>query len=539
MEVTDFSPYLIDLENWLTTSNPQSRNPGNKKFDSEWNDKTWFNDDLTPPEASAEMENLSEDSADNFSPENLIAKSNLIQPIGLIPDYDPDNIFPITIKKTSNTSNFKQGYLTQAPITSSPIVLRKAKNSLKITKGQTEINNYLDGLNNNIENENLAYSEKVFYIPEQLKGMSGKIGIKPGFQQLLEITKNFANRNLNCFLAPRCELSFNYLIEEASDFYDNEYVQGLVVKQGMNLGLNFFDKPIETLIKEAAEKQYETSSKNFPDDFAALKATQPQSFAEALIHCITPLFTRLGLHGFPFSLPKNINQEPSDSSGKISADDYQSIDSLTEFNIWQFQQLDGIFGQFPLRIKTKDAEGKEHLLSFPNLAETLSELIGMLSYAGILQELMLKMNVKQGVEIEKTFLTALEGRDFAKSNADFMGYRIDEDAEEIILAFDPTAKNISDFLNNHESKTSRYKISEAEKNDLLSILNKIAISADIAKSAVFRQDFGNYPGKQMREKIDEKIKNFDDKWDSFVKAINKQAGLYGQIKNFTPNIDTL
>lgn len=79
-------------------------------------------------------------------------------------------------------------------------------------------------------------------------------------------------------------------------------------------------------------------------------------------------------------VPKLITQPPKDNKGKDS--DYVIIKSMPEFMVWQFKQIDALFGRFPIKIVQSDGDlteegDQETTIVIPNLSEGISELIAL------------------------------------------------------------------------------------------------------------------------------------------------------------------
>jgi hypothetical protein len=151
---------------------------------------------------------------------------------------------------------------------------------------------------------------------------------------------------------------------------------------------------------------------------------------------------------------------------------------------------------------------------------------------------LLKLGIKQGIETERVLLTALQGMDYTKANLEFLGYRIKEKSEEIKMGFKSDATNIKEFLEGGLTKTSRFEIAPEQTESLIEILNHIATAADIAKAAVFRQQIDQFPGKEMQETVQKQTQNNEAQWEQFLKVINDELGIYSNLPNWNPKINS-
>lgn len=118
---------------------------------------------------------------------------------------------------------------------------------------------------------------------------------------------------------------------------------------------------------------------------AALEAIAQKEFGcdlDPVIDAVEKLTAAVGVIELDegIKLPKLITAPPDDNKGKDS--DYVTVNSLPEFLVWHFRQLDALMGRFPIKIVQADgdltAEGEqERTITVPNLSEGIAELIAL------------------------------------------------------------------------------------------------------------------------------------------------------------------
>ncbi|MGL6342334.1 MAG: hypothetical protein ACRC80_24700, partial [Waterburya sp.] len=109
------------------------------------------------------------------------------------------------------------------------------------------------------------------------------------------------------------------------------------------------------------------------------------SITQFITRAAAVIFARLGLDDFPCKVPEDItlDLEAVNSEDLLEKLATRTIDIPTQsqFNSWQFRQLDAILGRFPIRIDIEDNDliqtgSQTARIRLPNVAETLAELTG-------------------------------------------------------------------------------------------------------------------------------------------------------------------
>ncbi|MEH1765796.1 MAG: hypothetical protein V7K76_26055 [Nostoc sp.] len=144
----------------------------------------------------------------------------------------------------------------------------------------------------------------------------------------------------------------------------------------------------------------------------------------------------------PATVPTNI----ADSTNKTT----QTLQSLAEMIFWHVKQMDAISGQYPIPLTIKAdpsvSGSKDTNLELPNIAETLAEILGLLiatkrdSHAGLVA------GISALTEAGMIKNLATQTFDIAQANAEYLGYKLEQQKRTIPSAFTPNAKSITETL---------------------------------------------------------------------------------------------
>ncbi len=206
------------------------------------------------------------------------------------------------------------------------------------------------------------------------------------------------------------------------------------------------------------------------------------------------------------------------------------FDSLS-FQEWFIKQFDAIFGQYPIKFdyKINDENGSEIIqtIEIPNNAEALTQILGIV--LGISEESDNTLNAVMRclAETRSSANAAILAHDFARSNAEYLGYRGRERKREIDISFTPGAKSLREALQPSKQKLIGWDFDD--KETLVELIKKLLFSADIIKAAIYlpfdpKQD--KVTGDTIKETLEKNQQLQDEKWEKFKNIINNPTGQY-------------
>lgn len=166
------------------------------------------------------------------------------------------------------------------------------------------------------------------------------------------------------------------------------------------------------------------------------------------------------------------------------------LNSLAEMALWQVRNLDGLMGKYPIDITLEDSdltkEGNQSIkLEFPNQAEAIAEMIGMLLRLKAESEANLSASVKAMIEAGGAKQAATVGVDVALANAEFLGYELKQKEQQINYSFNPGQQSLAKCLEPSEKKYKAYY--NADNQDLRDILHPLMEFGSRWNTQNFRQ----------------------------------------------------
>lgn len=230
---------------------------------------------------------------------------------------------------------------------------------------------------------------------------------------------------------------------------------------------------------------------------------------------------------FPAKLPETL-YDPSKEGEK----QYKNYPELLE---WLIKQIDGIFGEFPIKIKYKDAQNEEHTIKVENQSEAMAEALGLLIGIAADTETATQLGMKAIVETIRSTAAATLASDYAKANAEFLGYRSKNTESDIKLSINPGTNNLKDALKESTKKIQRFKFDDSA--DLQDYLRKLLIGVGIVKAAFYRPfgGLGDFlPGDRIRDEDNppEGYETQEDAiWRQFLAEVNEPPTRYQRDEN--------
>ena len=145
------------------------------------------------------------------------------------------------------------------------------------------------------------------------------------------------------------------------------------------------------------------------------------------------LAKRLGTSAYPMEVPESLLQG--------FGDELKKIESNAEFLHWLTYQFDSLVGQFPVDIEVKDIDplkdgDQKKTIQLPNIAEAIAEIYGLTIKSSVNQEVELNMLLRLAAEIVATKNASVVTQDYARANAQFLGYKANFKPRELQYNFD-------------------------------------------------------------------------------------------------------
>lgn len=253
---------------------------------------------------------------------------------------------------------------------------------------------------------------------------------------------------------------------------------------------------------------------------------------------------RIGTSSYPIEVPESL------LTGTDEAKIFKA-ESNAEYLFWLTKQIDSLVGEFPIKIEIKDADplkaGDQKMqVEIPNIAEAIAEIYGLTFKSSVNQEVQLNMLLRLALETIQAKNAAIVAQDYARGNAQFLGYEGNTKGREIDYNFDLTDVNVTQKNQSRaitlESllKNSKGWVTGWENNDketVVDFLRKLMFSAGIIKSVFFRN---KKQTKALAKDIDRMIndgKQQDKDWEEFLKTINDPNSIYNSSATEKPEID--
>lgn len=257
----------------------------------------------------------------------------------------------------------------------------------------------------------------------------------------------------------------------------------------------------EQLIKSLGQRIYQNNSSgeieidNLKDLTAALVAAN---------------YHRSGLHRLPAKVPKHLTDDRG-SNQQITINDAQS------WQEWLVGQMDALFGEFPVKIKVKSEDGQQQTdMEFGNLAEAIAELIGLMLATSSDADLAANLALRAAVEASKAGNAALIAQDYAKANAEYLGYRGNEIGRKVKSSFTPGKRKASEILQPSEQTIPGWKFDGDET--LQVALKTLVMASQIIKSALSFSASGenDLVGDATRAESQAAADKADETWNQFL-----------------------
>lgn len=250
---------------------------------------------------------------------------------------------------------------------------------------------------------------------------------------------------------------------------------------------------------------------------------------------------RLGVNSYPIKVPNSLLEGYGDKE--------MSLQSNAEFLTWLTYQIDGFVGQFPVEIEIKDidplSEGDQtKKVTLPNVSEAIAEIYGLTMKTTVNQEVELNMLLRLAAEVIATKNAAVVTQDYARANANFLGYKANYKPRELTYNFDfiganldPKSKEpiiLEKLLKTVTGYVQGWQLED--KETVVSFLQKLMFSAGIIKAVFFR---GKGQQKELRREMETMAgdeKEQEKRFEQFIKEINDPNSRFNKDSQDKPQI---
>jgi hypothetical protein len=206
---------------------------------------------------------------------------------------------------------------------------------------------------------------------------------------------------------------------------------------------------------------------------------------------INRIARRIGTESYPIEVPESLIQGFGDKILKIQ--------NNAEYLAWLTYQIDGLVGQFPIEIQVKDidpltAGDQTKKIQLPNIAEAIAEMYGLSLKSTVNQEIELNMLLRLAAEVIATKNGMVVTQDYARANANFLGYKANYKARELDYNFDFAGANLDSrakepivlekLLKTVKGFVQGWELED--KETVVGFLQKLMFSAGMIKAVFFR-----------------------------------------------------
>lgn len=321
----------------------------------------------------------------------------------------------------------------------------------------------LRGIENAIQNANNTlsqikqYNEQQFSIAREASNNIYKQG-KDNYEQLRKLINDQFN-SLRTALTGYVQQILNKIDGiQFTDYApsDWESIKEIIIKTFSILGGTAWDAGInfnpELDIKARANYAFNISSSGT----GTSQMVNCISLIDYLQYLHTVVYYRLGFQDYPIQVTEDLTDNTRIREIYLP--------TLSSFNTWQTKQIDAILGQFPFRIDIEDNDliqtGDQPLqLEFPNVAETLAELTGLLITVKAFLEANLNASMRTLAEVGSTKTQGVSTYYLLEAIQDYLGFKTKQKTIDVEFLFNPRVgvdenipETLSEFLTNTKQK---------------------------------------------------------------------------------------
>lgn len=235
-----------------------------------------------------------------------------------------------------------------------------------------------------------------------------------------------------------------------------------------------------------------------------------------------------------------VNRFPIDATAHTSDEDEEKIeiDNMTDLIAWGSQNVLETLGEFPIKLKIITDEGEESEdVSFPNLAELLAEMYGLLFGSALDSDNSYAVGIAQLGLSAQIFATMLSTYDLTFANSAYLGYRITPKERKIEIPFtpglNPGTTKIDDLLTPSQQEVRGWQMDD--ESSLYGILEKMMFGISVIRESVFtsaKPDEVVARMNELRNRIrrlageQEESEGEVKKWDEFLLKEGERLNQY-------------
>lgn len=328
---------------------------------------------------------------------------------------------------------------------------------------------------------------------------------------------NFEGDELKNMLQKESDIIQSVIDSQECD--NNDYIINRIYSI---LGGSYWDNPE---LKLKAEANLKNIGKQQFTEEAEDVAVPINNFLDLIKSYHSVSYHRAGYHRLPATLIESIIKSSEEEDRTITISDSLS------FQEWIFRQIDAISGQYPIKFdyKIKDEKGKDKIetVEIPNSAEALTQILAILLAVSEESDMNLNATMRCLAEARSGANSAILAYDFARANAEYLGYRGKERKKEIDISFTPGSQTIRESLQPSKQKLIGWEFDDRES--LVELIKKILFSSEIIKAAMyipFDSEEDKITGDAIKETIEQEKSQQEQEWEKFKNIINNPTGKY-------------
>jgi hypothetical protein len=191
---------------------------------------------------------------------------------------------------------------------------------------------------------------------------------------------------------------------------------------------------------------------------------------------IQQIANAIGVDAFPISVPSSINN--------CDVRPGRDINNLAESQLWQVEQLDSVMGQWCNTIDVDTPNGIKQV-EVNDLSDAISEILGMLAAmsinSGITQNAVIRNLIETGAVKQQAYL----GHQYAKGNAEFLGYPGERKKINMPMTFTPGKGLLEGLLGQGNVPVQGWQ--KTDNRDLGDVMNELLQAAAIIRAVYWRR----------------------------------------------------
>lgn len=250
-----------------------------------------------------------------------------------------------------------------------------------------------------------------------------------------------------------------------------------------------------------------------------MKCCRNQRDNEALLRKIAQA---VGIKDFPASLPKSYLNNIGGQT---------RILSIPQMVAHLFLNVDAVLGSFPLDIEIEDIDpetkGQQtRKIEIENLAEGIAELFALSVKTSVDADNILEGLLRLIPEVLSTKAATLIAQSYARANADFLGYKGNEDVQKVPINFKSDLEGAENLTGLFQSEKVDIKVWKNEsKESLMDYLQRLMFAAGLVKASLLHNDSSDLT-YTLEDEVAQKAaedaasEDFQMTWDRFVELVN-------------------